>query len=160
MGRPRCAVRGTGIGGSRCRVPGSRFRVPGSGCWGRLACLLPSRNPAPGTRNRIADGSLPLQELLWEGAIAGVFGAVLVSLFFTLSTPLQISNLACWQAILLGLLVSVFGQLGDLIESLLKRNMGVKDSSRLIPGHGGFLDRIDSVVLAGIVVYYFVLIIQ
>ncbi len=92
----------------------------------------------------------------WEGAIAGVFGAVLVSLFFTLSTPLQINNLTCWQAILLGLLVSVFGQFGDLIESLLKRNMGVKDSSTLIPGHGGFLDRVDSIIFAGIVVYYYV----
>ena len=62
------------------------------------------------------------------------------------------------QAILLGLLVSVFGQLGDLVESLLKRNMGVKDSGGLIPGHGGFLDRLDSVVFAGIVVYYSALI--
>jgi len=92
----------------------------------------------------------------WEGAIAGLFGAVLVSLFFTLSTPLQIHNLACWQAILLGLLVSVFGQFGDLIESLLKRNKGAKDSGTLIPGHGGFLDRVDSIVFAGIVVYYYV----
>jgi len=64
------------------------------------------------------------------------------------------------QAILLGLLVSIFGQLGDLVESLLKRNMGVKESGKLIPGHGGVLDRMDSVVFAGIVVYYFFLIIQ
>ena len=92
----------------------------------------------------------------WEGAIAGVFGAIIVSLLFTLSTPLQLP-LAYWQAILLGLLVSVFGQLGDLVESLLKRNMGVKESSKLIPGHGGFLDRIDSVVFAGVVVYYYVI---
>ena len=92
----------------------------------------------------------------WEGAIAGVFGAIIVSLLFTISTPLQLP-LTYWQAILLGLLVSVFGQLGDLVESLFKRNMGVKESGKLIPGHGGVLDRIDSVVFAGIVVYYYVL---
>jgi phosphatidate cytidylyltransferase len=92
----------------------------------------------------------------WEGAIAGVFGAIIVSLLFTIPTPLNLP-LIYWQAILLGLLVSVFGQLGDLVESLLKRNMGVKESSKLIPGHGGFLDRIDSVVFAGVVVYYYVI---
>ncbi len=92
----------------------------------------------------------------WEGAIAGVFGAIIVSLLFTIPTPLYLP-LIHWQAILLGLLVSVFGQLGDLVESLLKRNMGVKESGTLIPGHGGFLDRIDSVVFAGIVVYYYVI---
>jgi len=92
----------------------------------------------------------------WEGAIAGVFSAIIVSLLFTISTPLQLP-LIHWQAILLGLLVSVFGQLGDLVESLLKRNMGVKESGKLIPGHGGVLDRIDSVVFAGIVVYYYVI---
>ena len=92
----------------------------------------------------------------WEGAIAGIFGAIIVSLLFILPTPLSL-HFNCGQAIFLGLLVSVFGQLGDLIESLLKRNMGVKDSSQLIPGHGGFLDRIDSVVFAGIVVYYYVI---
>ena len=93
----------------------------------------------------------------WEGAIAGVFSAVIVSLLFTLRTPLQAPFDYWWQAILLGLLVSVFGQLGDLVESLFKRNMGVKESGRLIPGHGGVLDRMDSVVFAGIVVYYYVI---
>ena len=88
----------------------------------------------------------------WEGAIAGVFGAIIVGLLFTMLIPISYV-----QAILLGLLVSVFGQLGDLVESLLKRNMGVKDSSKLLPGHGGFLDRIDSVVFAGVVVYYYVI---
>ena len=92
----------------------------------------------------------------WEGAIAGAFAAIIVSLLFTISTPLHLP-LTYWQAILLGLLVSVFGQLGDLVESLLKRNMGVKESGKLIPGHGGVLDRIDSVVFAGIVVYYYVI---
>ena len=92
----------------------------------------------------------------WEGAIGGILGAIVVSLLFTLTTPLSLP-LSYWQAILLGLLVSTFGQLGDLVESLLKRNTGVKDSGKLLPGHGGFLDRIDSIVFAGIVVYYYVI---
>ena len=90
----------------------------------------------------------------WEGAIGGVFGAVIVSLLFTLPTPLSLP-LSYGQAVLLGLLVSVFGQFGDLVESLLKRNMGVKESGKMVPGHGGFLDRMDSVVFAGIVVYLY-----
>ncbi len=94
----------------------------------------------------------------WEGAIGGVLGAILVSLFFVLPTPLSLNPYLNWgQAILLGLLVSVFGQIGDLTESLLKRNVGVKDSGTLIPGHGGVLDRVDSIVFAGVVVYYFAL---
>ena len=93
-----------------------------------------------------------------EGAIGGVLGAILVSLFFVLPTPLSLSPYLNWgQAILLGILVSVFGQLGDLVESLFKRNMGAKDSGKLLPGHGGVLDRMDSIVFAGIVVYYFAL---
>ncbi|MFC2065487.1 phosphatidate cytidylyltransferase [Chloroflexota bacterium] len=93
----------------------------------------------------------------WEGAIAGVFGAIMVSLatVAVLGLPLSYGH-----AILLGLLVSIFGQFGDLAESLLKRNMGVKESGKLIPGHGGILDRMDSVVLTAIVVYYFFIIIQ
>ena len=93
----------------------------------------------------------------WEGAIGGVFGAIIVSLGMVTLLGLPLSY---GQAILLGLLVSIFGQLGDLAESLLKRNMGVKESGKLVPGHGGALDRMDSVVLAGIVVYYFFVIIQ
>jgi phosphatidate cytidylyltransferase len=90
-----------------------------------------------------------------EGAIGGIIGAIIISLCFIAPTPLSLP-ISYGQAIVLGLLVSIFGQLGDLTESLLKRNMGIKDSSQLIPGHGGFLDRIDSVVFAGVVVYYFV----
>jgi len=105
-------------------------------------------------RHRLAPRISPSKT--WEGAIGGIFGAIAVSLFFTISTPLGLP-LGYGQAVLLGLLVSVFGQLGDLTESLLKRNMGVKDSGKLMPGHGGMLDRIDSVVFTGIVVYYYVL---
>ena len=90
----------------------------------------------------------------WEGVVGGVVGAMAVSLLFTLSTPLNIP-LSIGQGIVLALLVSVFGQIGDLAESLLKRNAGVKESSTVIPGHGGFLDRMDSVVFAGVVVYLY-----
>ena len=92
----------------------------------------------------------------WEGTIAGVFGAIIISLLFTIPTRLDLHiNISLWQAILLGFLVSVFGQCGDLVESLLKRNMGVKESGKLMPGHGGVLDRTDSIVFAGIVVYLY-----
>ena len=105
-------------------------------------------------RHRLAPHISPAKTR--EGAIAGVFGAVIVSLLFTLPTPVRLP-LSYGQAILLGLLVSIFGQFGDLVESLLKRNMGVKESGKLIPGHGGVLDRMDSIVFAGIVVYYYLL---
>jgi len=94
----------------------------------------------------------------WEGAIGGLLGAVIISLLFLLPTPVQLSaSLTWWQAVILGLLISFFGQLGDLVESLLKRNVGVKDSGNLIPGHGGILDRMDSIVFAVVVVYYWVI---
>ena len=58
------------------------------------------------------------------------------------------------EMVLLGFLIAVFAQLGDLAESKIKRSMGVKEASNLIPGHGGILDRLDSVVFTGVVVYY------
>jgi phosphatidate cytidylyltransferase len=94
----------------------------------------------------------------WEGAIGGLLGAVGVSFLFLLPTPVTLtSQLNWWQAIILGLLVSIFGQVGDLVESLLKRNTGAKDSGTLIPGHGGILDRMDSIVFAVVVVYYWII---
>ena len=92
----------------------------------------------------------------WEGAVGGVLGTVIVSLLFTLPSPIGLT-LSYGQAIFLGLLVSIFGQLGDLAESLLKRVVGVKESGNLMPGHGGVLDRMDSIVFAGVVVYYYLL---
>ena len=90
----------------------------------------------------------------WEGAIGGICGAIIMSILFFTRTPFQLP-LAYWQAIPLSVLVSILGQVGDLTESLLKRDMGVKDSGKLMPGHGGILDRFDSVIFAGIVVYYY-----
>jgi len=108
-------------------------------------------------RHRLAPRISPHKS--WEGAIGGMLGAAAVSLLFTLSTPLYIT-LSIGQGIVLALLVSIFGQIGDLAESLLKRNTGVKESGTVFPGHGGFLDRMDSVVFAGVTVYlYYTLIV-
>lgn len=91
----------------------------------------------------------------WEGAVGGtllaVGGALLMQHLF-LPTLLTIK-----QTIWLGLLVAVIGQVSDLAESVIKRSTGVKDSSNLLPGHGGFLDRFDSYLLLAPVFYYVVL---
>lgn len=88
-----------------------------------------------------------------EGALGGVLGSILISLLMVWIFDLPINY---GYAIILGIMVSIFGQIGDLFESLFKRNMGVKDSGKALPGHGGFLDRIDSVVFTGVIVYYYV----
>jgi len=88
----------------------------------------------------------------WEGAVAGflfsVGGAVAAKY-------LALSYLPLVHAVVLGCLVGTIGQLGDLTESLFKRDAGVKDSSARIPGHGGVLDRFDSLLLVAPVVYLY-----
>jgi phosphatidate cytidylyltransferase len=87
----------------------------------------------------------------WEGAIGGLLASIIASLILRAIFPLPFSY---WQIALLGCVISLFAQLGDLVESLLKRNTGVKDAGKLIPGHGGILDRIDSLIFIGVIVYY------
>ncbi|HXM91884.1 MAG TPA: phosphatidate cytidylyltransferase [Candidatus Dormibacteraeota bacterium] len=89
----------------------------------------------------------------WEGSIAGFASSIVVAFAFTrwLSVPI---------VILLGgaAVGNIAGQIGDLLESAYKRSAGVKDSGALLPGHGGMLDRIDALILAiPVVWYYFVL---
>jgi phosphatidate cytidylyltransferase len=90
----------------------------------------------------------------WEGAAGGIVGAGIISLLFVFHTPFQLPMVGA-LTILLAVLVSVFGQLGDLAESMLKRGTGVKDSGTIMPGHGGILDRLDSLFFAGVLVYWF-----
>ena len=78
-----------------------------------------------------------------EGGVSGLLFATIAFVGFG---SLFIPQLPLWAAVSCGLLVGVFGQLGDLVESRFKRNAGVKDSSNLLPGHGGILDRFDSLI--------------
>jgi len=89
-----------------------------------------------------------------EGAVAGLLAAIgaafLARLWFA-------PYLTVLDAVILGTLVGVLGQLGDLVESLLKRDADAKDTSRIIPGHGGVLDRFDSILFAAPVTAYYIL---
>lgn len=93
----------------------------------------------------------------WEGYWAGVFTAILTGLFFSYAYniwgPL---NVPLWQGGLLGLIIGLLAPLGDLGESMFKRQVGMKDSGNIIPGHGGAFDRIDSWLWGGIIGYYYI----
>ncbi|KGQ26038.1 CDP-archaeol synthase [Gallibacterium anatis] len=85
----------------------------------------------------------------WQGAIGGVLlSAVVACIFLSIAPFYQQSNLSFFQLIALSVLTVFVSILGDLSESMFKRHCGIKDSSQLIPGHGGIMDRIDSLTAA------------
>ena len=87
----------------------------------------------------------------WEGAAGGVIGGAATAIA---SGYFLVPQLTIWQRILLGVLLSIAAQISDLGESMIKRYTDVKDSGGLIPGHGGLLDRIDSVLFAAPTLLY------
>lgn len=89
--------------------------------------------------NKTIEGSI-------GGAICAIIGALIIGYFI---------HLKIYHCLILGLLCTTFAQIGDLAESLIKRDAGVKDSGKLLPGHGGFLDRLDSYVLTIPVMFYY-----
>ena len=89
----------------------------------------------------------------WEGALAGILTACLAGI---LGKIVLVPWITWGQAVICAFLVHVVAQASDPLESLFKRAVGVKDSSNLLPGHGGFLDRVDSLILAAPFFYYFI----
>ncbi len=102
---------------------------------------------------RIAENISPNK--IWVGIVGDFIGAGLGIwiMYFTIRNYFSI-----WQLIILAYLIGFFSVMGDLNESMVKRYFKVKDSSNLLPGHGGILDRIDSILRVIVVVYYFALV--
>jgi phosphatidate cytidylyltransferase len=102
-------------------------------------------------RHRLYPAVSPKKSI--EGAVGGVCGAVLAAV---MSQFTYLSEISLFQAVGLAFVIGVFAQLGDLFESLLKRCACIKDSGQMFPGHGGMLDRLDSLLFAFPIAYIYV----
>ena len=87
-----------------------------------------------------------------EGFVGGLFFAVLAGVIIGYTS----NNLSILNWVIIAVIVSVFGTLGDLVESKFKRQAGVKDSGTIMPGHGGLLDRLDSLFFLAPFVYLYI----
>ncbi len=88
----------------------------------------------------------------WEGALGGVAFAAIAGWIASVTFA---GYLVAWEGVVMGVLASLVGLLGDLFESMLKRDADIKDTSQTIPGHGGVLDRFDSLLFTAPLIYYF-----
>lgn len=91
----------------------------------------------------------------WEGFLGGLAFAMGVAAVLSHFYPV----LPLWQWLVMGFIIGTFGTLGDLVESMLKRTLGVKDSGNILPGHGGLLDRFDGLLIAAPLVWIFLLLV-
>lgn len=88
----------------------------------------------------------------WEGSVTGLIFTLIASYLFYFFTN---GKITLTDAIVLGLIIGIFSQIGDLFESLFKRKLNVKDSSHIIPGHGGVLDRFDSLIFVSPLIFLY-----
>jgi len=96
-----------------------------------------------------------------EKTVEGSIGGLTASIIFAVTASVIFNlPLSPWQMIVAGIIIGIFAQSGDLVESLLKRNMKAKDAGHLLPGHGGMLDRIDSHLLIAPIAYYLILLVN
>jgi len=91
-----------------------------------------------------------------EGVAAGIIGTVLTAVILSWDKIGILTQFALWKVCLIGLVIGVAGILGDLAESLLKRSAGAKDAGHVIPGYGGAMDVVDSLMVAGPVAYFLI----
>lgn len=92
----------------------------------------------------------------WEGMIGGVVFTILAGIII----QKYFSSDSIFNWITIGVIVAIFAPIGDLVESKLKRSFNAKDSGRLIPGHGGFLDRLDSFIFVIPIIYLYILLVE
>ena len=90
-----------------------------------------------------------------EGSIGGLIGATIFTGVFGIIVQKYINIMPIYNYFIIGALCGVFGQFGDLVASSIKRYVGIKDYSNLIPGHGGILDRFDSIIFSATVIFYY-----
>ena len=93
----------------------------------------------------------------WEGTFTGFVLTIILAIVFSQMPFFAAISPVMWKWAMLAIIVCLFGTLGDLLESLFKRNAGLKDSGNTIPGHGGILDRFDSILFATIPVFVYFL---
>ncbi len=93
----------------------------------------------------------------WEGYIGGVIITCILTSLLALWFHHWVNVISWQKGLLIGAVLGILAPLGDFGESMLKRQFNMKDSSQLIPGHGGFLDRVDSFLFAAVFGYYLIL---
>lgn len=105
-------------------------------------------------KNRLFERVSPKKS--WEGSIGGLFFSIIASA--VLSYYFDVLSLSEWIG--MSIVIVIFGSIGDLVESLFKRSLHIKDSGNILPGHGGILDRLDAVLIAAPFVFFYLLLIR